>query len=251
MRLIQERFVFFLPPVCVVILALMFMGTAWGAPLSDELDTYDTAKWYEADGWMSPGECIWNRNNISFSDGIMSLALNDTAYDGEPYSCAQYQSTGTYGYGKYSARFKSAPGTGVVTGFFVYDESQGSGHQDEIDVEILDSPYDGVDAPQLQVNYFKDGDGNHEEMIALGFDPSAAYHLYAFEWTETSINWYVDGVLVHTVSGTASTLPTRVGKIMMNLWNPGSDEWVGPFDYVEPSVAAFQSVWWKGPRRRL
>lgn len=223
--------------VLALMMAVVMAGEAWGAILlSDELDAYDTAKWYEADGWSSPGACEWNRNNISFSSGIMSLTLNDTVYGEENYSCAQYQTLDTYGHGVYRARLKAAAGNGVVTGFFVYDESNG-GDQDEIDVEIL-----GKNTTQMQVNYFKDGVGGHESLIDLGFDASTGYHSYSFIWRETSIEWYVDGTLVHTETGDASTLPARHGKIMMNVWNSTDEGWAGVFNYATPLVAGFKSV---------
>src|SRR5262249_51977138 len=48
-------------------------------------------------------------------------------------------------------------------------------------------------------------------------------HTYAFEWTPTSITWYVDGSMVHQFGGTAAyPIPTNATKIMINLWLFGS-----------------------------
>jgi beta-glucanase (GH16 family) len=49
-------------------------------------------------------------------------------------------------------------------------------------------------------------------------------HTYAFEWTSSSITWFVDGTMVNQFSGTgADPIPTNSTKIMMNLWIFGSN----------------------------
>ncbi|GAB4108896.1 MAG: hypothetical protein OHK0022_61150 [Roseiflexaceae bacterium] len=101
---------------------------------------------------------------------------------------------------------------------------------DEIDIEIL-----GKDTTKMQTNYYTNGVGGHETMIDLGFDAALDFHTYAFEWTPTSIKWYVDGVLVHSENGSRGPLPTHAGKLMMNIWpGIGVDSWLGPFNYSGP-----------------
>lgn len=47
----------------------------------------------------------------------------------------------------------------------------------------------------------------HKTNIKLGFDPSQGFHEYGVTWTPTAIEWYVDGALVHTDTGTKRTIP--------------------------------------------
>jgi len=45
------------------------------------------------------------------------------------------------------------------------------------------------------------------------------FHVYAFNWTPTKIEWFVDDKLVHEFAGTqAVPIPNLSAKIMMNLW---------------------------------
>jgi len=60
-----------------------------------------------------------------------------------------------------------------------------------------------VDTTQLQMNYFTDGVGGHETVLHLGFDASADFHNYTIVWAVGSIQWYVDGVLIHVETGIA------------------------------------------------
>ncbi len=44
-------------------------------------------------------------------------------------------------------------------------------------------------------------------------------HVYAFNWTPTKIEWFVDGTSIKDFAGSASDpIPTLSAKIMMNLW---------------------------------
>ena len=65
-------------------------------------------------------------------------------------------------------------------------------------------------------------------MYDLGFDASADFHTYAFEWHKDKIVWFVDGVEVYTAT---ENIPATEGKIMMNVWpGTGVDAWLNPFD---------------------
>jgi beta-glucanase (GH16 family) len=203
--------------------------------------SYDTSRWRKADGYSNnaPFNCWFDAANVTHQGGKMFLTLHDIPPAGadKAYACGEYQTLDdTYGYGTYSARLKAAHGDGVVTGFFVYSDVP----HDEIDFEIL-----GKNAQQVQLNYFVDGVGRHEETIDLGFDAAADYHTYTFRWSSTAIRWYVDGVLVRTVTAAAGTpLPNTPGKIYINLWNGiGVDEWLNAFTYPgTPIWAGFDKV---------
>jgi beta-glucanase (GH16 family) len=218
-----------------------------GANFLDRLNVYMAARWYKADGFGGGADfnCAWVEDNISFSDGKMSLLLTDatstsdsgaTSYD---YSCAQYQTRTTYGYGTFKARVKPAKQAGVVTGFFLYDDTT----HDEIDVEFV-----GNRSREVQFNYFKNGvyDATHEYRYTLPFEPSEDYHNYSFTWSATGITWSVDGTVVHSVAGTSSTLPTTPGKIMANLWTPTATDWAGVLAYVSDVTSRFVFIQYDG-----
>jgi hypothetical protein len=65
--------------------------------------------------------------------------------------------------------------------------------------------------------------GNAADFAVAG--PTGQYaitqeHVYAFNWTPTLIEWFVDGVSVHKYMGEkpSDPIPTMSAKIMMNLW---------------------------------
>jgi endoglucanase len=141
-------------------------------------------------------DCIWSKGNVSFQDGVMSLSV--TKANGNYYG-AEYLSDGgsgnhwgyNYYHGFYSVSMKPAKKSGVISSFFVYNGSPWN----EIDIEFL-----GKDTTCVQFNYYINGQGGHEYVYSLGFDAAEEFHEYSFDWSSTSIVWYVDGKAVYQVT---------------------------------------------------
>lgn len=192
--------------------------------ISDSLNVYDTSLWMKSEGWSNGGVFAnsWEEEQIIFSNGIMQLKLKDV--DGTLVS-GEYQSNATYGHGYYEVSLKASGVAGTINGFFTYTgPSEGTPH-DEIDVEIK-----GDNPSLMQVNYWTNG-VEHPVVIDLGFDASIAFHSYGFSWQANKIEWYVDGLLVHTEDGSRGALPTHPAKIITNLWGSnGAGVWSSDYD---------------------
>ena len=210
---------------------------------NDPLDAFNTTLWHKADGWANgdPFDCGWQADNVTFADGAMSLQIDNMGCpcSDRPYAAGEYRSNGHYLYGTYAVTMKAVAQEGVVSSFFIYTGPSEGNPWDEIDIEIT-----GKNPTQLQTNYYTNGVGGHESLIALGFDASADFHTYSIEWLPDRIHWYVDGALKHTENGSNSALPTTPGRIMMNFW-PGTGtihDWLGDFVYSSPIQAQYTSV---------
>jgi endo-1,3-1,4-beta-glycanase ExoK len=177
--------------------------------------------------------CTWRDDSVNFSNGIMTLTINkDTKGGSKPYAGGEYTTNSTYGFGLYQVKMKPAKNVGVVSSFFTYT---GKNPWDEIDIE-----FEGKDTTRVQFNYFTNGIGNHEYHHNLGFDASASYHTYAFNWQPKYIAWMVDGVEVYRVN---NNIPSHPGQIMMNLWpGIGKDTWLGSYDGLTPIKAYYDGV---------
>jgi endo-1,3-1,4-beta-glycanase ExoK len=234
---------------CLAVLSLVgavpasAAGVAFDEPLNEK--NYDL--FYMSDGWENGDDfgVGWKEENVEFNNGIMALRLDESGCpsecSGEKFASGEYATQdNTYGYGRIEARLKSANGTGLVTSLFTYFDADPSIEvevNDEIDIEIL-----GKDPTKLETNYYTDGDGDHSTVIDLGFDSSLDFHNYAFEWSPTSIKWYVDGKLIHTENGSRGKLPSKPGHIMVNMWaGAGEAEkyWTGTFVYPGSPVRAY------------
>ncbi len=226
--------------------ALIGTGTrpaeaAIGTGFTDNFDGFDTGRWHKADGYSNGGmfNAGWRADHVWFNGGVMGINLDTASCPGgcagRPYASGEYRTTALYSYGRFEARLKAVRNPGTVTSFFTYTGPSDGQPWDEIDIEIL-----GRNTTQLQTNYFTGGTGGHETVINLGFDAAAGYHNYAFEWWNGgTINWFVDGALVHQETGSRGPLPTRPQRIMANLWpGIGVDGWLQPFTYPGRTLTA-------------
>lgn len=107
-------------------------------------------------------------------------------------------------FGYYETSMQAIKNDGVVSSFFTYTGESDGNPWDEIDIEVL-----GKDTTKVQLNYYTNGQGNHEYMYDLGFDASEGYHTYGFDWQRDSITWYVDGKAVYKATNNIPTTPYK------------------------------------------
>jgi len=136
-----------------------------------------------------------------------------------------------YRYGRYEAKF-SAPlanpaqatmsnASGFLATMFLFRTPKNV-QWNEIDVELEPNIFNAYQGNV--VNAAKAGGypaGNAHAIMPLG--PTgyhiAQEHIYAFNWTPTKVEWFLDGQSIESFAGTAADpIPTMSGKIMMNLW---------------------------------
>ncbi|MGT2960327.1 beta-glucanase [Streptococcus caballi] len=169
--------------------------------------------------------CQWKPDNVAFHNDVMILKIDSDGRGG--YTGGEWRTRDYFGYGLYQVRMKPIKNTGVVSSFFTYTGPSDGTKWDEIDIEFL-----GKNTTQVQFNYFTDGVGNHEKLYDLGFDATADFHTYGFEWQPDHITWLVDGRAVYTAY---DNIPSTPGKIMMNTWpGIGVDNWLAPYDGKTP-----------------
>ncbi|TDR77393.1 family 16 glycosylhydrolase [Photobacterium lutimaris] len=221
---------------------------------SDPLTSFDTNHWQAADGWAngSPFLNAWSSAALDFSNDGLGVVLSDSPLLGYAYTSGELRTNAFYGYGCYEVEMMPAAVSGVVTAFFTFmgpfDNTQGgNGQHNEIDIEFL-----GNNTNVVQLNFWTNDDqyiNGHETIIDLGFDASLSFNHYAFDWSETGINWYINKELVYSVIGTTNDPTPNVTdgthKIMMNMWpvDATASGWAGEFTYpMMPILGQFKNV---------
>jgi len=205
----------------------------------DELTGYDTKRWMKADRWTngSPFDNAWRADHVTHDAAAsrMTITLDNRAYLGEPYSSGEYRTKGYHGYGCYEARFRPVKQPGVVTSFFTFAgpyDNGGNGRHNEIDIEFV-----GSDTYSVQFNYWTNDDtySSRNEYIMSFFptDLSQQAHNFGFRWTDSGIDWYVDGSLVYSATKGTPKAADSLHKIMMNVWpvDATASGWAGVFKY--------------------
>ncbi|MDZ7269573.1 MAG: family 16 glycosylhydrolase [candidate division KSB1 bacterium] len=139
-------------------------------------------------------------------------------------------------YGRCEVRMKSAAGSGVISSFFTFHDGSSNplANWNEIDIEIP-----GRHQNQVQFNTITPGQVNHVFTSMTAFNPHAAFHVYAIEWTPDYVAWFIDGYEVHRQTEAHIATLTRPQKIMMNLWPPAAVDWAGALNPAVLPVYAY------------
>jgi Glycosyl hydrolases family 16 len=145
---------------------------------------------------------------------------------------AELYTADAYQYGRYSARIQFAPGSGVVSSFFLWkDGSEVEGvFWNELDFEKLEQ----VCRVETNPIYGEPESIDPEQHVIEG-DLCGGYHVYTYEWTPDYIAWLVDDVEIRReVDAVAAAYRdnTAAGmQLRLNVW-PGDATFGGDFDPV-------------------
>lgn len=188
------------------------------------------------------------KDRLAHDEDGTHLLFDRASTGGKPYRSGAFASVRSFAHGRFEAEIRAAPGSGLVTGFFLHRDTP----RQEIDIELA-----GSDPQTMLANvYFNPGDEGAAMAfgyrgapwrIDLGFDATEDFHLYAIDWRPGLIAWSVDGRIVHERAGWDPTpLPHLPMRLHANLWAPRSVDLAGRVDEKAlPARATFRnlSVW--------
>jgi len=138
---------------------------------------------------------------------------------------AELRTFAEYTYGRFEVRMKAPDATGVLSSLFTYHEINDMSEWNEVDVEII-GRYENC----VQFNTITPHRANHVRAEWVDFNPQNDYHDYAFEWTPDYVAWFIDGLEVYRQTGAHIATLSLPQKMMMNIWNPVYDNWVGEWN---------------------
>ncbi|AVA25214.1 glycoside hydrolase family 16 protein [Rhizobium sp. NXC24] len=199
-----------------------------GKSFVDNFDKIDNGRWYISDGWNNgPHQnCSWSKKEVRVEGGILQLQFTQAKTGQRDYACGEIQTTKTYGYGTYEARYRTATGSGLNSAFFTYIGPTDKKPHDEIDFEVL-----GKNPAQVQLNQYIGAKGGNEKFVPVAGGADQGFNDYAFVWEKDRLRYYVNGKLVQEVTDPLK-IPTHAQKIFFSLW--GTDtlgDWMGKFNY--------------------
>jgi hypothetical protein len=150
---------------------------------------------------------------------------------------AEYRTIATMTYGRFEVRLRSAQVSGMLASFFTYYDI--ASPWNEIDIENM-----GRYSNEAQFNTIVPTQANnHVERQRLEFNPHAAFHEYAIEWTPDYVAWRVDGTEMYRQTGAHIAQLMKPQKLMMNVWQPSDANWAGAFNSAQlPAYAYYDWV---------
>jgi len=169
---------------------------------------------------------------------ILYVVIPHDYLSAKSYKGAELRTFESFLYGRFEVRYKASPGDGQTSTFFLYNDEYPNTPWNEIDVEILGRYNDDV-----QFNPITPGSINHESHQYVSFNPCTDFHTYAIEWTPEYVAWFIDGDERHRQTGAHIAALNIPQKIMMNIWNPVYNNWVGDWnDKLLPFFAYYDYV---------
>jgi len=213
-------------------------GKGWRLVWSDEFegDSLDRAKWTPEESCWGGGnnerQCYTDRaENIDIVNGLLRLIAQEEAFTGpefppefnqsgtrtQSYTSGKLRTRGLqdWKYGRFAARLKAPKGQGTWPAFWmlpsedIYGGWALSGEIDIVEMVNLGAPCS--DCPgSLEENraygtiHFGDewpGNQSNGKTTEIPVErlPDDGYHVYAIEWGEGRIQWFLDDVLYHRV----------------------------------------------------
>lgn len=122
--------------------------------------------------------------------------------------------------GRVEFNMLTAPGQGIISSVMLLSDDL-----DEIDLEFL-----GNNGTHVQTNFFGKGINNYtwEKDFEVTGGTSAGYHNYTIDWKQESLDWYIDGVHVRTLTpaeaNNTHSYPQTPCRIYIGPWAGGDPD---------------------------
>ena len=191
----------------------------WRLIWADEFDgtALDASKWniqlgdgsaYDLPGWGNNELQTYRAENIAVANGQLAITARRENLDGQDYTSARINTAGKFHarYGRFEASIHAPAGQGLWSAFWMLPEHSrygpwaASGEIDIMEVYgrhptpfVLGTAHYGMAWP---LNVYVGGRSTR-------VDPADGFHVYALEWDEQALRWFVDGIHYHTAPHTS------------------------------------------------
>ena len=209
-----------------------------GSSLDLSVWNYETG----ASGWGN-NESQYYRSgnkNAELDQGYLRITAKEETHLGAPYTSARLTTQGkeSFQYGRIDIRAKVPYGQGVWPALWMLGDNFGSAGWPtcgEIDImELIGG--DGYNDRTVYGTAHWSNNGSHAEYggnrsLPLGEKFNDEFHVFSIVWNSSSIKWYVDNSLYHTMNTASLTAFQNKFFFILNIAVEGN--WPGP---VGPST---------------
>ncbi|KAI9316468.1 concanavalin A-like lectin/glucanase domain-containing protein [Dichotomocladium elegans] len=134
-------------------------------------------------------------------------------------------------YGSFRSYIKTTPVSGTVGAMYIFNPGQ------EIDIELLSAVKPAQAYFAIHPGLLENGRASHltHTNYHLGFDPTADFHEYRFDWMPGCAIFYIDGIEVQRL---VTNIPTQPSRFMFNHWSDGNPK----FSQGPPAENAYMEI---------
>lgn len=245
--------------IALVLLLACGAASAWADPppegvwepiieLSDEFDgtRLDSTKWHDHNpGWKGRKPGFFAPHNVSVEGGQLHLTariedLEDLPEGYHTFTTAAVKSRALVKYGYFEMRCRPMRSK-ASSAFWFYNSTKEE--WTEIDVfEICGLGEKWRNTYHMNVHVFhtptEKTHWSRAETWKAPFDLAGSHHVYALEWDQAVIRWWVDGRVVRTLENTHWHQP-----LSMNFDSETMPEWFGlPTEETLPSTFSIDYI---------
>ena len=155
------------------------------------------------------------------------------------YRGAEVYSKNTVLYGKFEMSMKMVKGSGMLSTFFTYKNSEG--FWEEIDIEIMGKN----NATELSSNIITGPSSStvhHQKSLYPGYTLADTFHTYGLEWTPDYVAWFIDNVELRRDTSKVVDELTSPETYRFNTWISCAPGWAGTID--RSALPQYQYVDW-------
>ena len=228
-----------IPILFLIIFNNNVFSQCWQMVWSDEFEgtSLDDSKWDYGIGTSNDNVQYYTdrNNNVTVSDGKLKIIALQESYQGFNYTSGLIKTAfiSSWRYGRVEAKIKLPYSPGFVPAFWMLPEDNIYGWwPNSGEIDIMEHPTNEINKIYGTVhteayNSFT-GSGPRGETITIT-DAETAYHIYAIEWNENQIEFYVDDQKYFTFyndnSGYSTWPFNQKFNLILNLAVGGA--WVG------------------------
>ncbi len=200
----------------VITVAVASSGSEWTMVWSDEFDgtSLNTDNWniqsgdgaeYGLTAWGNNEEQWYKGENITVADGNLIISAKEEPTSGYPYTSGRMRSDNKVDikYGRIEARVKTPVGQGLWSAFWMLPtDSAYGGWASGGEIDIMEAVSPGVtdDVTYGTLHYGMPWPLNTSAGGNGDRTPIDEFHIYAIEWEQDEIRWFIDDVHYATVT---------------------------------------------------
>lgn len=201
------------------------------ATWTETFDTFDSARWIRSSWggfWQTPALTgSFDPTLATVKGGHLLLTLNvQPCGAGLCARAAEVQSTQTFGFGRYTYRFRAASTSanpsksgkvlsGSISGAFSYVNDSAT----EIDLEI-----EGNRPKTLNTAVWNTVNSKSYGVLPTGVTFGQTFQTLTYEWRPDRITYFLNGSKIWE---TTRDIPQQAAHIMLNVWPTNSASWGG------------------------
>lgn len=158
--------------------------------------------------------------NITVGSGYGNVNLAQQNFAGYSFTGGGIVSKDQFRYGYYQVEAKTTSNPGWHSSFWVFAGNGTTTYTPTAFTEIDDFEIESNSPSSISLGYNTWSNGTNtggqrcNGAYNPGFSTAAGYHYYGFEWTENTINYYLDGSIICSQSYPASTYRHD----LVNIW---------------------------------